>query len=220
MRYYPLSQVVTGSKTDGTEFLVEGVPYMGPYYKTSDGKYYTGNNPVTGQSRLMTPATPQVSGIDEPLPGGYMPGYSILLGNNNDDYINTKNIDINNYRNFLEIVPYYVKPTEQDYSRGYIMRYFAKKRNENGNIIEIDKKVYLSLQKADSPYDYTVNHAIDTYWQLTGPLKDTVSTQTGIRTKGIVDNNKRLIEAKEPIFKGLTTYIGGKYDKFSRPDQL
>lgn len=216
MRYYPLSQVVTGSRTDGTEFFVEGKPYIGPYYTTSDGKYFTGNNPVTGQSKQMTPASPIISDLDEPLPG-YMSGYTILSTQINDDYINVKNIDIEKYKNFLPITPYYINPTEQDYTKGYIMRYFTKKRNESGYIIEIDKKTFLSLQRFDSPYDYAVYHTMDTYWQLTGPLNDKVDPKTGIRTKGIIDTNKRLIESKDPSFRGLVEYIGGKYDKFSKP---
>jgi histidinol-phosphate aminotransferase len=45
--YYPKSQIKTNLITNGKElvYLSDNQPYSGSYWKTSDGKYYTGKNP-------------------------------------------------------------------------------------------------------------------------------------------------------------------------------
>ena len=44
--YYPKSQITTGLSTSGNDFLLpDGTPYKGKYYKTSDGDFYSGENP-------------------------------------------------------------------------------------------------------------------------------------------------------------------------------
>ena len=47
MPYYPLSQIQTDLFTNGNEYIIknDSSPYKGPYYKTSDGKFYSGKVP-------------------------------------------------------------------------------------------------------------------------------------------------------------------------------
>lgn len=201
MKYYPLSRVVTGSKSIG-EYTLNGVPYTGPYYKTFDGKFYTGVDPVTGDSKPL---------IYSPVLNQNPPTY---LGDEVYAQLKGGNTDLGS---FVKINPYYPKPTQVDYDRSFFFRYFAKKRNETGNLIEIRKEVHDSLQLLGSPYNYELYHSVQVYWQLTGPLKDTVDSTNGARTAGIEDTNKRLVEMKEENFKGLITYIGGNYSKFAKP---
>lgn len=198
MRYYPTSRVITGSNTNGNEFTLDGISYKGPYYTTFEGKYYTGNDPVTGDSEELKPVIQYR--ID--------PDYESMKGGNS----NVLDLD-----SFSEIRSYFPIPRVLDYQRGFFFRYFAKKRNENGNLIEVNQEVYFSLKLPNSPYNYQLYHAIELYWQLTGPLRDTVNTVNGVRTSGIEDTNKRLTESKGVVFKGLIPHIGGNYSKFARP---
>lgn len=200
MKYYPLSRVVTGLKSSGDDLTLNGLPYTGPYYKTFDGQHYTGNDPVTGKSE---PLIRVVSSFD---PGS--------MNQSSESYLSYNAAGISK---FVTINPYYPQPTSMDYGRGFFFRYFAKKRNEVGNLIETSKKVYDSLQYIESPYNYELYHCIQLYWQLTGPLQDTVNTTTGIRTSGIENTNQRLVEMKEKDFKGLKTFIGENYSKFAKP---
>jgi hypothetical protein len=96
------------------------------------------------------------------------------------------------------------------------MRYFAKKRNDIGYVIEISKDTYLSLQSKNSEYDYITYQAIDLFWQISGPLKDTRENRQ-YKISGIIDTNKRLVQTKDKSFRGLIEYIGEKYDKYARP---
>ncbi len=202
MRYYPLSRVITGSNTVGDSFtLGDGsTPYTGPYYKTFDGKFYTGNDPVTGES--------------EPLIPTGLPAESAYTSESDTEYLD---FSVSGLTRYTVINPHYPQPTSMDYSRGFFFRYFAKKRNEVGNLKEISKAVFNSLQLLGSPYNYELYHCIQIYWQLTGPLHDTVDPKTGIRTSGIENTNKRLVEMKDKDFKGLKTFIGENYSKFAKP---
>jgi hypothetical protein len=218
MKYYPLSRIVTGSVTSGDEFLIKGVPYVGPYYRTYDNKYFSGNDPVTGDNdELIFRNNPELGSDDKVL--GYNPLSSLVTNKNSDDYNNIKGINIQETVSYVGIPSYFPQPTDIDYKRGFIMRYFVKKRNQNGYLIEVEKDIFESLKEVNSQYGYETYHSIDTFWQLTGPLHDFVDTKTGIRTSGIIDTNKRLIESKDKVFRGLLEFIGGKYSKFSKPTQ-
>ena len=210
MKYYPLSRVVTGLKTTGNEFSVDGKPYVGSYYKTFDNQYFTGEDPVTGESKKLSPFVVPDQ-VDKTT------GYTRDQFGNAAEYSAIKNLNIKDVEGFLSIVPYYPMPTETDYKRGFFFRYFAKKRNQNGGLIETTQDIFLSLKKTNSVYNYEIYHAIELYWQLTGPLKDTVNTTNGVRTAGIEDTNKRLTETKDSSFRGLLAHIGGNYSKFSKP---
>jgi hypothetical protein len=211
MRYYPASRVLTGSITQGNEFSLNGKPYVGPYYRTYDNQYFSGNDPVTGDSDELTIISPSENTADSTT------GYGLSTTGDAAAYNSLKNVQPLDILGFSPILPFYPVPTSQDYKRGFFFRYFAKKRNENGNLIETTLDVYNSLKKIDSTYNYQVYHAIELFWQLTGPLNDTVNTSNGVRTAGIVDTNRRLTDIKTNTFKGLADFIGGKYEKFSRP---
>ena len=53
--YYPKSQLTTNLSTNGKEYqLVDtGESYVGSYFKTSDGKFYTGKTPQDGVNMLL-----------------------------------------------------------------------------------------------------------------------------------------------------------------------
>lgn len=215
MKYYPKSRIVTGFKTDGNEFTVNGEPYSGPYYKTFDNKAFTGYNPVQGSNQLLVPVAIK-GGVDD----GYdtIPFSNITSFDTSIEYNRIKNIKPVEIGEFLQPIPFYPNPSEQDYKKGYLMRYFSKPRNVYGEIVEINKETYLSLQNVDSEYDYVTNTVISLYWQLTGPLKDTILSN-GVRVAGIEDTNKRLVLSKTVKFKGLEEFIGGEYSKYARPSK-
>jgi hypothetical protein len=210
IKYFPKSKIITNLYTKGNEFVINGKDYIGAYYKTFDGKVYAGKNPINGSSQELKPLTNDntlfLNNIQSK--GG------ILVDPNTKGYINNPNVtDVNLY-----IIPtqFYPKPTVNDYQKGYIMRYFAKKRNDIGYVIEINKETYLSIINQDKVYDYVTYQAIDVFWQITGPLRDDRKDKQ-YKIAGIIDTNKRLVESKDKAFRGLIEFIGDKYDKFARP---
>lgn len=213
IKYFPKNRITTNLYTKGNEFTVDGRNYIGSYYRTYNGKVYAGKNPVEGSSKELTPTT--LNSLEN-LPTGVNNGGGIALNDFTRQYLINPNV--NNTQTFNSPILYYPQPSDSDYQRGFIMRYFAKKRNEIGYVIEINKSTYDSLLKEDSEYDYITYQVIDLFWQLTGPLKDTRENRQ-YKVAGIIDTNKRLVEEKDKNFRGLIEFIGGKYDKYARPTQ-
>lgn len=208
IRYYPLNRVKTNLRTNGSEFLLNGQPYRGYYYITYDGNAFTGKDPVQGPSLTL-------SKIEIPKPStnvqnGPIPGVE------NDVYNNIAVPSLQVLPTFQTPQPFFPQPTDTDYKRGSITRYFAKKRDQAGFVIEVNKETHDSLKNTDSVYDYITYEAISTFWQITGPLYDNrVNKQYAVA--GIIDTNKRLIDLKEPGFPGLKAFIGEDYAKFAKP---
>jgi len=209
IKYYPKNRITINKYTRGDEYQLNGKPYIGAYYKTFNGKIYTGINPVIGSSQELQAIQNNNININLDNKKGV-----IILNNKSDQYI--KNPNIKNLQSYQIPPQYYPQPTDSDYAKGYIMRYFAKKRNDIGYVIEISKDTYLSLQSSTSEYDYITYQAIDLFWQITGPLKDTRENRQ-YKISGIIDTNKRLVQTKDKLFRGLIEYIGEKYDKYARP---
>jgi hypothetical protein len=209
IKYYPKNRITINKYTRGDEYQLNGKPYIGAYYKTFNGKIYTGINPVIGSSQELQAIQNNNININLDNKKGI-----IILNNKSDQYI--KNPNIKNLQSYQIPPQYYPQPTDSDYAKGYIMRYFAKKRNDIGYVIEISKDTYLSLQSKNSEYDYITYQAIDLFWQITGPLKDTRENRQ-YKISGIIDTNKRLVQTKDKSFRGLIEYIGEKYDKYARP---
>ena len=53
--YYPLSQITTNLNTNGGELIYANTrqDYIGYYYKTSKGEYFTGKTPQDGPNELL-----------------------------------------------------------------------------------------------------------------------------------------------------------------------
>lgn len=114
-------------------------------------------------------------------------------------------------------IAYYPNPTQEDYDRGYFFRYFVKKINQNGYIIEISQDEYNQIKNGTTTYDVSFYQVETTFWKLTGNLRTVRLSQYDIRD-GIIDTNKRFIENIEKTFVGIKAFIGEQYDKFARPN--
>ena len=163
IKYFPKNKITTNLYTKGNEFSINGKSYIGAYYRTYNGKVFSGKDPINGSSQELIPIK-ELDIISEEKIGG------IVLDSTTSNYINNPNIK--NLNSYLVPIQYYPAPTDNDYQKGYIIRYFAKKRNDIGYVIEVDKDTYQSLLKKDSVYDYITYQSIDLFWQITGPLRD------------------------------------------------
>jgi hypothetical protein len=112
--------------------------------------------------------------------------------------------------------PYYPFPLPSDYERGYIIRYFAKKKNNAGYVIEVSEQEYNNIQDGTVNYDVSIYQTGQILWKLTGPLNSVRLSQFDTRA-GIIDTNRRLTENLNKTFLGITDFIGGDYIKFARP---
>lgn len=205
IKYYPSFRVKTDQKTTGNRLSLDGAPYSGDYYETYDNKFYSGPNPIVGPNEELKP----------------------FENYGNSDYLNASNLPSSVKNQFLrqtnvaktqalEPVSYYPKPTVEDYTRGYFIRYFIKKINSKGFVIEISPEEYNEFVNGTVRYDVSFYLVTQIFWKLTGDLNTKRYSQYDIRL-GIIEVNKKNTDDAGKNFLGLIEFIGGEYAKFSRP---
>ena len=189
MPYFPKSRIIENQKANPGEFLLpDGKEYTGPYYTTFDGKSFTGSNPYSLNSIPLTKINIPDSPFNQPL---------------SETYNNLKPLNLS----LIDPTPFTPKPTEEDYKRGKITRYFARQRNGTKfRIMEIDQKTYDNLSNNRGGLNTSLWKVISIFWQISGPLHD--QKVNGIRTRaGIIDTNQRVLNNAEKNFIGLKQYL-------------
>lgn len=211
IRYYPSFKIKANQITRGGEFSINGKPYVGLYYSTYDGKFFTGPNPNLGPNEELT----KISSFDNS---------NIGLQNLQGSQGATKFIDQlstitkNTNTSQKNIVSYFPKPIQSDYDLGYIDRFFVKQKNNSGYITEISPTQYTEIINGAIGYNTSLLQTLSIRWKLTGPLNAKRISQFDVRA-GIIDTNKRLVEQANPNFFGLIEFIGGNYSKFAKPTE-
>jgi len=207
IRYYPSFATKNNQITKGRDFLLNDEPYSGAFYYDNKGDAYTGVDPVHGSNFLLQP----IKKYDK----------NTFLANNR--VLTTFATALSNVTpsitfnfNSLEPVAYYPQPIDSDYQKGYITRYFSKKINQSGYVVEISPAEYVAFTNGEVRYDVSFYQVTSILWKITGPLNTQRLSQYDIRA-GIIDTNKRLTEAAEPNFIGIIDFIGGEYTKFAKP---
>jgi hypothetical protein len=165
--YYPKSQIVSNLYTNGEEFVYTDnkEPYSGYYYKTSDGKYYTGKTPQDLPNEELS----LLQIFQDPLIStpNVLPNYTTttnIYEQSNEEYLNIKSLSPT-----TTLLPYYnpQQPTQQDYQNTEFRRYFCKKTNEI-LYIEINKDQYDKLIAKDPQILWQLYLPFNITWQLTG----------------------------------------------------
>jgi hypothetical protein len=223
LRYYPSFRVLKNQSTKGDEFILGSTPYTGKYYITYDGRAYTGSDPVTGPSQLLTPIkeyneAPGINSIAVPQSVKNRVEASTGVSSSPSSPSISKVTGKPMSSKKVKGIPtsYYPYPLESDYSKGYILRYFIKKVNNAGYVTEISPEEYSDILNGNVDYDLSFYQYIELMWKLTGPLNSVRISQYDLRA-GIIDTNKRLVETANRDFLGITEFIGEEYDKYARP---
>jgi hypothetical protein len=211
LRYYPSFAITPNLNASGDTYTLNGVPYVGPYYETYDGRAFTGSDPTKGLNQELT----RINGYT------YAPGLdNTNLSNKSRSSLASKTgvtpSTLQNPRIPGQPNTYYPQPTEQDYKKGYVIRYFTKKENERGFITEISQDEYNSIVNGTADYDISIYQTATILWKLTGPLRSKRESQYNV-IPGIFETNQRLTEKANLTFLGIVDFIGGEYAKYSRP---
>ena len=170
--YYPKSQITTNLYTNGGElFYINGLPYVGYYYKLSNGSFFTGKTPQDRPNiRLVLNSSLLVSS-------------QYIADDNNVQYIESTNMEPSYPLNKNQIisVPYYLPnvPTDKDYQIGEYRRYFCKKVNEV-IYIEINKDMYDKLKAKDKGIAWQQYLYFNIPWQLTGDKEKVYTTNKNV----------------------------------------
>jgi hypothetical protein len=189
--YYPEFLTELNLYTNGGEYVITstGEGYVGYYWKTFDGKYYTGKNPRQTPNQLLSPVQKTISQNDGDSFIQPTPGYP--KNNLNQKVAPNPKPSINN-------------PTSSDYENGFFYRYFSKPINAN-KYIEIDSNTYNLLVNQNPNINYTLNDSVKIKWVLSGFSQEEVYKQ-----------NKTLVEYTElnSKFNYLGQFLRFNYTKF------
>jgi hypothetical protein len=174
MAYYPLSQITPNLYTNGDEFiyLIDKNPYIGYYYKVSNGRFFAGRTPNAVPGNIEIVRNTLQNNTTQ----------SVLYQEISINVINTSNasadidLEVIEYNNITNsrytsdvLLPYYnpQQPTQQDYQNGEFRRFFCKKTNEI-LYIEINKDQYDKLIAKDPQILWQLYLPFNITWQLTG----------------------------------------------------
>jgi len=209
MGYLPKRLVNTNLFTAGGEYLdaSTGQPYEGAYHENFNGEAFTGKDQYDPNSKPL---------IRNPRTGGQ--SSQVLPSSQNRKYaaLNPNNQDL--YRYGADPSPMVPILTGDDYKRGRILRYFARKRNQTPTlIIEIDQEMFDDISKRGGKYNYTTWAVFNLYWKITGPLYDS-RDRNGVLVSGIVDTNRRIVDKANEAFRGIKQYLTNLIEYSVKPD--
>jgi hypothetical protein len=196
--YYPKSQIIENLKAnpgDGLTNPDNGQEYEGPYFKTSDGKYYTGKNPQDPPNKQLYQSSPVDKSKDsEPLPESY---YII-----DDAYFSSIGRGINT-PSPRPPVSSYPKPTESDYKLGEYQRYFLNDITKK-IFLEVDKKEFDLFNGKNNQVQWQYYQALQLNWNLTGKEEDIYTIN-----QNVVD----LVEFRNRAY-GFTNYFKNQFSQY------
>jgi len=210
--YYPKSQIVPNLYTNGEEYVyaVNSKEYIGHYFATADGKFFTGKNPNNKPNQRLTPLSSTPENNDPTIQSEYIPEDYYVI---NDYYYYAKGINIFN----MGAPPPLPKssfptPTQKDYEAGEIQRYFIKKYNEM-LYIEIDKEDYPKYAKRTQEVNSSLYLPFKLPWVITGNRKKAFKVNQASVNR---------IERSNSI-QGFKSYFKGRFDqlfKYSKNENL
>jgi hypothetical protein len=159
--YLPKSKYIGDKYTVGEEWVKEGesTPYIGYYYKTWEGKAFTGRRPGDGANELLTPFE------------GYSQDLDLTTEKSTYDII-SNDIQAFALKKTIPVPTHYPVPTRQDYLNLSFTRYLAKERL-TGKVFEISLDTYTALNSNDTRYYYPGYTTVKLDWTIVGPLEDT-----------------------------------------------
>lgn len=164
MSYIPKSNIKI-SKTSGNEYVYANnkeTYYSGNYIATAEGRYFVGNDPLNLKIEIVKKKDPPIP-RQKPQNKG-----KLTFGNSNSFKKHTK-LKGGIYNKLKHNKPLPVTknyPSEKDYEKGFITRYFAKRLNSQFDYIEISQNTFNSIQSKKPEYDYNLYGVGKIKWSL------------------------------------------------------
>ena len=175
MAYLPKSKHQI-KETGGDQFVYKGtsIYYRGFYIETSSGKYYAGNKFSTRGRELMLAS-----------PSGDLRPYEVR----HSHYNKIKPGIYSRLVTTKAVVSTKPTPIKEDYEKGRIIRFFAKRRNQESVYFEIDKDTFKSIRNKKKEYDFSLYEVGKIDWALEGD---------------VITTNKNLLKLKERKYPNIS----------------
>tara|TARA_R100001509_G_scaffold158341_1_gene123404 strand:- start:587 stop:1483 length:897 start_codon:yes stop_codon:yes gene_type:complete len=187
--YFPKSQIKINQITNGGEYqyLSTGEEYIGSFFTTSTGKIFSGKTPKDRPVLELVPlddtfTVSKYDADDDPV-GSW--GGDASLYTLDEVYLDSTTLD------FTKEAPlppkqFYVRPTEKNYERGEVLRFFASKRNEP-LFIEIDIEQFKQFKAESETKQFRLYKVYSLFWQISGNKNEVANTNK--KTVDLVANN-------------------------------
>jgi len=198
MGFLPDRLVNSGLYTAAAEYLdaVTGKPYAGSYHELFTGAAYTGKDQYSPNKRLL---------IKNPSKNQQQT--NVLRSREANEYARLNPVNQELYKFGTDPEPFTPNPTGNDYKRGKITRYFAKKRNQTPvYIIETTQSVFNDLTNKSGRYNYALWEPIQLFWKITGPIRDS-RDEFGVIQAGIYNTNERIVNQAQQQMRGIKGYL-------------
>jgi len=93
-------------------------------------------------------------------------------------------------------------PTDSDYKKGYITRFFIQKSNDKtSSVYEVSSQ---NFRKYSTSKLY---RGVNLKWRITGPLKMMFNESGGIHDIGVSESNKKAMELVSTSMPALRLYL-------------
>jgi hypothetical protein len=187
--YIPLSNIKSTGYTNGYEFTYKNAqPYTGPYFIDINNNVYTG---ITYSNNSQ----PLQRIIPDDIPNNITQVQNGIYASLNPKAMpNTV------------IAPDYIIPTENDYNKGYFVRFLLKPIISSlpNDFVEVRFNKYNLVSQ--EPNLQLLYQFVNVIWKITGPWYDIYDGN--IRTRaGIIDTNKRAIAEAEKTIPNVSLYF-------------
>jgi hypothetical protein len=184
--YLPKFKYKGDLTTPGREFrlLDSGEDYVGLYFETYNGKYYTESRPRKSSRELqkynifVANSTPNDRFESIPFPP-IVEDYDVIR----------QDVHTFQLKSTYPVRTYYPKVSESDYEKRFLMRYYVRDKN-TGTIQEVSSVVYENLQGKTTKYYYPKYDILKLRWSLL-----------------FFSENSKTISLGEGMLPGLRDYI-------------
>lgn len=224
-KYFPPSQYTPNLYTKGKEFMIiqTNENYIGYYFETLSGKYYTGkdpNSPPTQELfRLTTPNSqpPNDAVLELVLDWDDFKPFMVqdeetFIKNNSDYTLFTSYIS--SPSGYIYPPRYsFTIPTKEDYDLGFYKRYFLKKNTE---VLygEIENEEYKKFQNSDKSIQVELYSSTSVIWVLKGEKEEVYETNKN-RVNLIETRGTTQILNQDPWY-GFINYFNGDFTKYHK----
>ena len=189
MSYYPKSQIKTDLFTNGKEFVRSDndLPYVGSYWKTSNGEVFSGKTPNDRPYVELNP-------IPEPVEQTPLNTTTEWTVNYPSNITNSKPGQVPKQSTF--------NPNTEDFTFGQVSRYFTKKSNQKV-YFEISKDTFQKLTGKSNEILFQLYTPITMIWRLEG--SDDEVFESNLNTTRDIQNRQQL-PGFVNSFKGMFVY--------------
>lgn len=102
-------------------------------------------------------------------------------------------------------------PTESDYTKGYVIRYFTQKTNDKNSVIyEISSNEFSRLNSSITYVTTSLR------WRIKGPIDPTYDENGKMTNKGVKLSNKTSIKLSSAVIKTLNLYLPNLIQFFNK----